>query len=432
MIAMALRRLRALPRGSLGLTTGLLTLGFTAYVFLVLAGHVLGDEEYAPLGVLWILVFLIGPGFLYPVEQEVSRAIAARRALGLGISPVVRRASVIAAVIVGVLTLLVFAASSVLEDQFFNGQFLLQLALVASLVSYGVAYMARGVFAGTGRLNNYGVLIAGEGIWRLLAAIVFVAVGVKTAGAYGLLVGLGPLVAFAVAMIGVRDVLDEGPPAAWPELTTSLGNLIAGGVLAQILVNSAPLVVKYQVDASQQVLAGAFVKAVVITRIPLFLFQAIQAMMLPRLTHLATSNSHDDFRTALREICLVVALLGILGTIGAMLLGDIALRAFGSDYPLQRHHIALLAAGNAMFLLAIAVSQALIALKHQAKTVIGWASGVIVMVAITVFSFDVLLRVEFALLLGAFTSFVVMMSFVRSSIRQAQANAGELFARFSM
>jgi O-antigen/teichoic acid export membrane protein len=426
MVAALLSRLRSMPSGSLGLTGGLLSLGVTAYVFLLLAGHVLGDEEYAPLGVLWILVFLIAPGFLYPIEQEVSRAIAARRALGLGIAPVVRRASIIALVIVVALVVMTFVASPVLEDEFFNGQSMLLFALVASFISYGAAYVGRGVFAGSGQLNRYGVLIAGEGVWRLIAAIAFVLVGIEAAGPYGLLVGLGPLVALLVALAGARNVLDEGPPAPWSELTASLGNLIAGGVLAQVLVNAAPLVVKYQVDASQQALAGAFVKAVVITRIPLFLFQAIQAMMLPKLTHMATANEHGGFRRTLREICMAVALLGVLGTLGALLLGDVALKMFGSDYPLPRRDITLLAAGNALFLLAITVSQALIALKMQRHTLIGWAAGVAVQTIITVMSFDVLLKVELALMSGAATSFALMLFFVLRRLRDVDADGAEL------
>jgi O-antigen/teichoic acid export membrane protein len=415
-----------MPTGSLGLTGGLLSLGVTAYVFLLLAGHVLGDEEYAPLGVLWILVFLLAPGFLYPIEQEVSRAIAARRALGLGVAPVVRRASVITVVIVMVLIVMTLVAGPVLDDEFFNGQSMLLFALVASFVSYGAAYVGRGVFAGSGLLNRYGVLIAGEGVWRLVAAIAFVLIGVEAAGPYGLLVGLGPLVALSVALVGARNVLDEGPPASWSELTASLGNLIAGGLLAQVLVNAAPLVVKYQVDASQQALAGAFVKAVVITRIPLFLFQAIQAMMLPKLTHMATANEHGGFRRTLREICMAVALLGVLGTLGALLLGEVALKMFGSDYPLPRRDITLLAAGNAMFLLAITVSQALIALKMQRHTLVGWACGVAVQTVVTVLSFDVLLKVELALILGAATSFALMLYFVLRRLQEVDADGAEL------
>ena len=410
MVKALLSRLRGMPSGSLGLSCGLLTLGAASYVFLLLAGHVLGDEKYAPLGVLWIFVFLVGPGFLYPVEQEVSRAVASRRALGQGVGPVIRLAAMMTTGIVVVLVAVVFACSSVLDSQFFNQQGQLLIALVLSLVSYGSAYLARGYFAGSGLLNRYGLLIAGEGIWRLLFAIGFAVAGMKTAGPYGLLVGVGPLVALAVATMGLRGVMTEGIPAQWSELSTSIGNLIAGGVLAQILVNAAPLVVKYQVDSSQQALAGAFVKAVVITRIPLFLFQAIQAMMLPRLTHLATSGDHQGFRRTLREICLAVGLLGVLGTLGAFVFGDFAMRMFGSDFPLPRRDITLLAAGNAMFLLAITVSQALIALKAQGRTVIGWGSGVIVLAVITVFSFDVLLKVEVALLAGSVAAFLVMLT----------------------
>lgn len=412
MVAALVAKLRGMPTGSLGLMVGLLSLGFTAYVFLVLAGHVLGDEEYAPLGVMWIFVFLLGPGFLYPIEQEVSRAVAARKAQGLGVAPVIRRASAIAVVIVGALTFATLVAYPVLDDQFFNGQSMLFIGLIASFVSYGAAYVGRGVFAGTGRLNRYGVLIAGEGVWRLLAAIVFVLVGIEAAGPYGLLVGLGPLVALMVALAGARNLADDGPPASWSELTASLGNLIAAGVLAQVLVNSAPLVVKYQVDSSQQALAGAFVKAVVIARIPLFLFQAIQAMMLPRLTHMATIEDHAGFRRVLREVLIVVALLGLMGTLGALVLGDLAMRMFGSDYPLPRRDITLLAAGSGAFLLAMTVSQALIALKMQKHTVYGWGVGVVLQAIVTVLSFDVLLKVELAMLLGSFASFVVMLYFV--------------------
>ena len=46
----------------------------------------------AALSVLWSIVFLLGLGVFLPVEQELIRLVAARTALGEGISPVVRRA----------------------------------------------------------------------------------------------------------------------------------------------------------------------------------------------------------------------------------------------------------------------------------------------------------------------------------------------------
>ncbi|MEY2589667.1 MAG: hypothetical protein QOJ67_1651, partial [Acidimicrobiaceae bacterium] len=75
--------------------------GVSAYGFLVLSARVLGKAEYAPLSVLWAAVFLAGPGFFLPLEQEVSRALAARRALGLGTGPVLRRAAMLGGALAG-------------------------------------------------------------------------------------------------------------------------------------------------------------------------------------------------------------------------------------------------------------------------------------------------------------------------------------------
>ena len=74
-----------LPEGTFAVGVGLLVAGVTACGFLVVSARALGKTEYAPLSVLWSLVFLAGPGFFLPLEQEVSRALAARRARGEGL-----------------------------------------------------------------------------------------------------------------------------------------------------------------------------------------------------------------------------------------------------------------------------------------------------------------------------------------------------------
>lgn len=406
-------------------------MGVTAYLFLLLAGQVLGDDGYAPLGALWILVFLTGPAFLYPVEQELSRAIAARRAVGVGAGPVVRRAGVLVAGLALVLIGLIAVAAPVLDAELFDGEPLLLLALVSSVVSYAFAYVARGVFAGNDRLGAYGLLIAGEGAWRLLGAGVLALLGVESVGPYGLLVGIGPFFALAVVARGTRPLLDPGPEAAWGELTASLGNLVAAAVLSQVLVNTAPLIVKYAAASDEQALAGAFAKAVVVSRVPLFLFQAVQAVMLPRLTHLATVGEHGGFSRAFRRVMTMVAVLGVLGTVGAFVLGPQALRLFGSDTGLPRADITLLAAGNAAFLLCMTTSQALIALKGQSSTVLGWATGVVAFAVLAILPGDILRRVEIALLVGAAVSLVTMLGLLVRRLQRVRANAVELVEALS-
>lgn len=422
-----MKLLQSVPRDTIAMASGLVTLGVTAYLFLLLAGRVLGDEAYAPLGALWILVFLIGPAFLYPIEQELSRALSARRSMNIGTLPVVKRASVLALGITVSLVGVVTLASPALERQLFDGDFLLLASLAVAIVSYAAAYVARGVYAGHQRLSSYGVLIGAEGVVRLCAAIALALAGVDSPGAYGLAIGFAPLVAVPIAIFtGTRQKPGRGPSARWGELTASMGNLVAAAIFAQLLVNSAPLVVKYLADAGEQARAGAFAKAVVITRIPLFLFQAVQAVMLPRLTHLATTGEHAGFATALRNIMFAVGAVGVAGTLGVLVFGGELLTLFGSDTGIPRLDITLLAVGNAVFLLAITASQALIAVKGQADTVVAWLLGVVTFAGVTAVPGDLLLRVELALIVGSTVSLAAMLVLLRRRLRLVDASEVDL------
>src|SRR5688572_13035885 len=97
-----------LPQGTVSVGTGLVILGMTAYVGFVITGRALSAERYATWSVLWTLVFFAAPGVFFPLEQEISRAVSARRALGLGGGPVVRRAALLA----GGLALLLMAIAT--------------------------------------------------------------------------------------------------------------------------------------------------------------------------------------------------------------------------------------------------------------------------------------------------------------------------------
>src|SRR5919206_990426 len=87
------REKNPLPEGTLPVGVALIIGGVAAYAFLSVSARALGLERYAPLGVLWALMFVAGPGFFLPLEQEVGRALASRRARGLGGGPLIRRAT---------------------------------------------------------------------------------------------------------------------------------------------------------------------------------------------------------------------------------------------------------------------------------------------------------------------------------------------------
>jgi hypothetical protein len=84
-----------LPEGTYAIGGGLIVVGLSAYGFQILAARGLTDTGYAALNSLWALVFVVAPGFFQPIEQEVSRALAHRRAQGIGGGPLIKRAALL-------------------------------------------------------------------------------------------------------------------------------------------------------------------------------------------------------------------------------------------------------------------------------------------------------------------------------------------------
>ena len=90
---MLMRILDRLPEGTVAVSGGLVVNGLAAYTFITLASRDLGAAAYTPVGLLWALSFLLGPGFFQPLEQETARVIAGRSANGLG--SVIRPAAIL-------------------------------------------------------------------------------------------------------------------------------------------------------------------------------------------------------------------------------------------------------------------------------------------------------------------------------------------------
>ncbi|MGA1704571.1 MAG: hypothetical protein ACO4A1_06570 [Ilumatobacteraceae bacterium] len=85
-------RRQPLPEGALVVALGLVIGGIATYAFFRVGTLTLGgDEEFAPIAALWFAMFALAPGFFLPLEQELSRALAHRTAVGEGGKPVVAK-----------------------------------------------------------------------------------------------------------------------------------------------------------------------------------------------------------------------------------------------------------------------------------------------------------------------------------------------------
>ena len=418
-------RTNPLPEGTLAVGAGLIVSGITSYGFLAISARALGPERYAPLGVLWALTYVVCPGVFLPLEQEVGRALSSRRAKGLGGGPLIRRAALAGGVAAAVLIAATAATGPISLTHLFDDKVLLLVALMLGLAGYYAEFFVRGVLSGNARFKPYGVILGAEASLRMLACFALAVVGVDTVGPYGIIIGVSPIAATLLGIRKERNLVTPGPDAPWSELSTALGYLLAGSVMAQLLVNAGVFAVQILADADQRGpggAAGRFLNGLIIARIPLFMFQAVQAALLPKLAHLAGEGRHDDFRTGLKRLLAVVVGIGSLATVTAFAIGPFVVTTlFGKGFELSHKDLGYLAGASAIYMLALALAQALIALANYSRVVLGWAAGLIAFVGVTAIGEELLPRVEHGFLAGSIAAAVVMGVSVRMMLSRGLA-----------
>ena len=413
-----------LPAGTGTVGAWLALSGVLAYAFLAITGRALGAHDASGLSTLWVVGFLVGNAAGLPVEQEVSRAIASRRAQGLGTGPVVRRAALAAGGFTVLVVVAILAAGAWIVDHLFGGDWTLLIALAVLFVGTMAEYLVRGVLAGSQRFGPYGRLLGVEAGSRVLVVAVLAVTGVEAAGPYGAALAVAPFVGIAVALVGLdrAEIERPGPPSPWGELTRALGWLLAASLLAQALVNIGPVFVRLLAPHNAD-LTSAFVASLIVARVPVFLFQAAQATLLPRLSHHVGGGKASVLAAETRALARAVAVLAVVAAGGGALLGPIVVRVgWGRDFALAPRDFALLAAASCIYLLAVTFAQALVALECPNRVGYAWGVGAAVLAVCVGLGDDVLTRVEVGFLAGSLVAAVAMGVVLVGPLRRAVAN----------
>lgn len=405
-----------LPEGTIPVGIGLFIAGITAYAFFKVGQLALGKEDFKPIVALWFTTFALVPGFLLPVEQELGRALAHRRALNDGGKPVIQKMLPLAGGLTTVLIVATLVASPWLTRDMFEGYWSVTAALIITVIAFAPMHIARGIASGSGRFTAYGLILGIDGATRIISCVVLWQLNVTSVGAYAMAVALSPIV--AVLFVSARGDMksQQGPPANFAELTPNLSWLLLGSVMAAALVNAGPIGVDVLANTSDAEKVTAFGNGVLLSRIPLFLFQAVQASLLPRLARLAAKGNLDEFVQGLSLLLKIVVGVAVLGTAGSYVLGPWALDIM-YDGGLDRSTLTLLALASGMYMLCIAIAQAVIALRGHRWVAIGWLSAVVTFLVLTaVSSDDLFLRVEIGLVGGSTAALLIFSLALKSRI----------------
>ncbi|MEX1105136.1 MAG: hypothetical protein WEB78_02970 [Ilumatobacteraceae bacterium] len=396
---------------------GLFIAGICSFAFFRVGTVALGSEAaFKPVVSMWFATFALAPGVFLPLEQELGRAISARRALGHGGRPVFVKVAALGAGLVVLVTITLLAFGPWLANDYFGGNWIMVVALAVSIAAYAPTHITKGICSGSGRFRAYSLVLGADGVVRIVLCLALAALGVTAVGWYGLAVAVAPLLGVMIVVSRGQARTDPGPPATWQEVTPNLGWLLLGSVMAAALVNAGPIATNLLAGGDEEALVTRFGYGVILARIPLFLFQAVQAALLPRLARLAAANEMDEFRAGLKRLLYVVVGVGVIGSVGAWLLGPFAVRTL-YDAELSRRTLAVLAVGSAFYMLGLAIAQAVIALHGHAQVALGWTVGMVAFVVTTAtLDGEVFRRVEIGLLVGSAAAAVVFALALRSRL----------------
>ena len=120
-----------LPEGTAPVAVALLVAGLASFAFFRVGTMALGSEEaFKPVVSMWFATFALAPGVFLPLEQELGRAISARRALGQGGRPVLMKVLALGGGLAAIVTITLIAVGPWLADDYFGGNWVMVAALI--------------------------------------------------------------------------------------------------------------------------------------------------------------------------------------------------------------------------------------------------------------------------------------------------------------
>lgn len=379
------------------MVAGSLIGAFGAYLFQLVGGRALGTEAFAPISVLWTVLFILATVVLVPLEQYITReASLGRRVLRTNLVPIVSVTGG-AAVAGGAFVLIT-------SDALFDGERVFAIQIVLLMIGYAMLLVGKGVLAGHRQFKNIGWVLFWENTVRLAAGVIFLGF-VVNAEVLGWAMVIAPLAALGTRFW--RFDLPSAQPRPTGQARSFLGSYIAGSAASQLMLAGAPLGVA-ALGGGPALISITFV-TFTLYRGPLTLIYALQGRILPYLVRMVEEGS-----SGLRRISLGVLVGGgglsvAGGAVGYLVGPEVVTLLFGPAFEPDRLVAAMAAAGVVAASTAQIAGQILVAARGTGKLATAWAIGLAVAVVVLVVEpYAIDLTVAFGFLLGEATAATVV------------------------
>jgi len=355
--------------GTLDIVLGSLVAGIGGYAYQFIGGRALGENGFAPIGILLTAHFLAFIIVLLPIEQFVIR----RLTLGFRGWVVPGRALALAASTAAAAAFVVGVAG---DDYFTSRREFVMFVLLTVLFHFFFA-VGRGYLAGLRRFRAYGYSSAAASILRVGLAIA-VAILAPSVTGFAWAHVLGPLVIFLWRPW--KPSLQQSRIADPDDARESERGLLAGLVLSaaasQALLLAGPLVAS-RLGATAAEFSITYA-TLLIARAPLTLGYNLIARILPPFTKMAVRGEHKELRAWARGIGVASAVLSIFGGIAGALLGPFLVSvAFGDGFAPTAFVAGVAGAGVVLAAGGLFIGQILVARGQSMRLLIAWIFAVL-------------------------------------------------------
>lgn len=401
-------------RRSIRLSASFLIAGLGAYVMMAVAKRGLPADEFSAFSVFWSFGFFLTGSIGYPLEQELSRTIAARDAVDERFDDVIRRAARLCLALVAVAATLAVTATTLDVPRGLDGSTLLVVALVVLIVGEALTSLCRGVLSGTRATDPLGALVAGQSLLRMI--VVIAAVRFSDRGAVVAAVVAVPSMACLVLAARLRAPAQSDRRAPARDAASLSGGGVVRLVLAApfnaVFAVGTPALASVVASQAEENVVGNVLAALSLTSAPVLVAAALQSALLPTLVRSLLDGTGQTVRRITRRIILVVSALAVIAAAFMLLVGPWLLRLlFGESPGVGRWALAAMTGGAGLLFLANMLAPVCVARRSHGSVTTAWVVGAGALVLMLLVPGRLGNRVALAVLVGAS---VVAMSMVTS------------------
>ena len=373
---------------------GIGSLALGSYLLLAITSRALSPHEYSMFAAYWSIVmglilgatapletFGLGSTSFYENKLEIDRQFVDAIRLVFSI------------VLICILLLLPWSVPRV-----FDGHWSFLIATVLALVGFLLIYSARGILIVEHKSSRYAQLMSIESLFRILLAILLIAVVGASGSSVALAVSLAAVLAGALSYYSVRFHFGLSIRSSRFNFknTGTFTPLLIASMATLLLLNLGPFVVQYLAGA-QAAAAGVFLNALTISRVPILLGPVLQARLVPSVVAILSREQFPTLGKLIGKGLRTLITGGVVFVLMFSLMGNMVIDVlFGSATILNHFDLALLAVPTVLYLLAIAFQSVLVALTHTKSIARSWSIGLGSYFLALFIPVDPILKVEIA------------------------------------